>query len=314
MYKMVSIIVPVYNVTNYLNKCLDSLLKQDFSDYEILLIDDGSTDDSFGICERYAEKFSRIKLYSKKNGGLSDARNYALDRSNGLYIMFVDGDDYVPENCLSIMIDQAIKSDADIICGGFERFTNAGKVLFKNVPEKSELLDNYSAMKEMISEGKTNTMACTKLFKKELFEKIRFPIGKLHEDIYTMHYVFAKASSICILDEIVYYYRVNPCSITEGKFKAKRQDAVYAHKDRYDYICKYYPKLKNIELQFYIWNCVNNNYKIIKERYPKEFFSYFRENNDVIRHNFIEFMKSKASYRAKTMAIVSLMLDALIAC
>ena len=308
MKELVSIIVPVYNVEEYISQCLESVKGQDYAEFEVLIIDDGSTDNSKAICDKYQKLDKRFFVFSKTNGGLSDARNYGLDRANGRYIMFLDSDDYIPANCLTTFIEAIDDTDPDIICGGFRRFTNKGKVLFTRVPDKVEILDKNAAMKEMISEGKTNTMACTKLYKKEIFSDIRFPVGKYHEDIFIMHHIFNKADKVLLLNEVVYFYRVNPASISEGKFKMKRQDAVYAERERYDFICEHYPQYESIQKEFYVWNCVNNNFKLIKEGIPCEYRSVFSDNNKIIKKYKSDFLKSKTSKKAKMATILCLII------
>ena len=306
---LISIIVPVYNVEDYIKECLDSIEKQEYKNFEASIVIDGSTDSSIITCKNYAKRNNNFIVFEKKNGGLSDARNFGLDKANGKFVMFLDSDDYIPTYCLLRFVEAIKKTNADIICGGFKRFTNEGKILFTRVPEKEEKLTASNAMKEMISEGKINTMACTKVFRKDIFDRIKFPVGKYHEDIYVMHRIFASIKSVALIDEVIYFYRVNPMSISEGKFQLKRQDAVYAEKDRYDFVCKNYPELEQIQMQFYIWNCVNNNFMLIKEGIPKKFIEIFKDNNKRIKPFKINFLKSNTSFKAKSAMVLCLIID-----
>ena len=179
---LVSIIIPVYNVEKYVSECVNSVLSQDYKNIEIVIINDGSTDNSLEICKRIADSDSRVKVYTKKNGGLSDARNVGIKLSKGEYLLFLDSDDYISRNCVSIMLNAALKSNADIVSGGVCRFNEKREIVYEKKSAHNEVLNRYEAMKEMLKEGKTNTMACAKLYKRVLFDSIRFDVGKLHEE------------------------------------------------------------------------------------------------------------------------------------
>ena len=172
--KKVSIIVPVYNVEKYLAKCLDSLVNQTLEDLEIIVVDDGSRDNSKQIIDEFQTKYpDKIKSFVKKNGGLSDARNFGLDRANGEYIGFVDSDDYVTAGMFEEVYSLAQKYDAEMVICNLQKVDENGKILQKltqvpNMPEKIDLVKNFSVFSDL------GYFACNKLFKRELFENKRF--------------------------------------------------------------------------------------------------------------------------------------------
>ncbi|PTT32654.1 glycosyl transferase family 2, partial [Chryseobacterium sp. HMWF028] len=179
----VSIIVPVYNVENYLTKCLDSLVKQSISDIEIIVVNDGSRDNSEKIIEGFAQKYpEKIKAFTKENGGLSDARNFGIDKATGDYIGFVDSDDYVTETMFEEMLHLAESHQAKMVICNIQKVDENGKIVQKltqlpNMPEKIMLDRNFSIFSDI------SYFACNKLFKKELFHQRRFKKGVHFEDI-----------------------------------------------------------------------------------------------------------------------------------
>ena len=189
MTDLISIIVPVYNKEKYIKKCVDSLIKQSYSDIEIILVDDGSTDKSPEICDEYAERDSRIRVIHRENGGLSVARNTGIENANGKYLMFVDADDWVAVDFCEAALKSISENDADIavfgICYVEEKEQNIqGSQLYKN-----ELLDNSQALERLLTEEIRNYV-CNKIFKASLFLEIRFVEGKLWEDLEIMYRLF----------------------------------------------------------------------------------------------------------------------------
>ncbi|MDV4769588.1 glycosyltransferase, partial [Enterococcus faecium] len=176
----ISIIVPVYKVEPYLRKCVDSILAQTFTDFEVILVDDGSPDNSGKICDEYASKDSRVRVIHKKNGGLSSARNAGIDVARGKYLGFVDSDDYIEKDMYELLYDNIVKEQADLsICGIYDIY--AGKKV-KILPEEYKVLDKVSAMKIVLEAQSFSVHAVNKLYKKELFNKIRYPENIITED------------------------------------------------------------------------------------------------------------------------------------
>lgn len=212
----VSIIVPVYNVENYLGKCLDSLLNQSYDNIEIIVVNDGSKDRSWEIIEDYTQKFpEKIKPFTKENGGLSDARNYGLDRATGDYIGFVDSDDYVTEAMFEEMLLLAKKHDAKMVICNIQKVDQNGNVTQKltqipNMPEKIELKNNFSVFSDL------SYFACNKLFKRELFNQKRFKKGVHFEDIQLIPQLLLACDTIVQTQNFHYQYLERTDSITKA--------------------------------------------------------------------------------------------------
>ena len=211
----ISVIVPIYNVEPYLAKCIDSILNQTYKDFELLLVDDGSPDNCPAICDEYAKKDSRITVIHKQNGGLSDARNAALEIAKGEFVTFVDSDDFIAPNALQLLMEAAVENNSDVVISTkFECFTD--KIVCKcSEIEESIVVDSENAL-ELIFCNNTRWEAWGTLYKRDLFKKERFPVGKLYEDIATIPKIILNAENICFIDASIYYYFVRTGSIMDG--------------------------------------------------------------------------------------------------
>lgn len=220
----ISVIVPIYNVEKYLKECIDSIIFQTYTNLEILLINDGSTDSSKKICEEYVNKDSRIKLFNKVNGGLSSARNFGIKKATGDYIIFIDSDDFIEKNMIEELVFGCECNNCDIsVIGVYKYFDN------KNIYKESKFIyfgkvDNSKALENMMLNG---FYACNKLFKRYIFEKNSFE-SKLYEDIYLIPYIVEKSQNIYFLNEYGYYYRQREKSIVHTEFNEKKMDYYYA--------------------------------------------------------------------------------------
>lgn len=222
---LVSVIVPVYNVEEYLEECVDSLLNQSYKNIEILLIDDGSTDSSGAICDEYAKKNDCVSAYHKKNGGLSDARNYGLERINGEYVSFVDSDDYVDSDFILELINACKSYNTNISCVRWKPTEECEKVDIK-VTGNTTVLDSEIVLMEMIGPIKYGITVSVwdRLYRRELIDGMKFPVGKCYEDILFSTKAIIKASKIVYIDKELYNYRVRKGSITrptDGEFDKK---------------------------------------------------------------------------------------------
>lgn len=218
---VVSIVVPVYNVEKYLRECVDSILSQTYSQYEVLLIDDGATDSSGRICDEYAELDSRIRVFHKENGGLSDARNYGLDRIKGHYVTFVDSDDYVGKDYLDILVHTAERNSADISALGTILFEDGDEAPSCTVSDETIVETANEAIIDMLLRKNFGLSAWGKLYVSALFDQIRFPTGKIYEDLFTTPYVAKKCSNIAFSNSRQYYYRQRSNSIVHSKLSPK---------------------------------------------------------------------------------------------
>ncbi len=229
---LVSVIIPCYNVEHYLHKCVDSILCQTYTNMEIWLVDDGSPDKCGQICDDYASKDSRIRVIHKKNGGLSDARNVGINRSNGDYLIFVDSDDWLHAHAIEIMLNSIVDNKADIVVSNFcfvkqrsNEYINAFRI------KKEKIIYNEKeALIDLFYQRNMETGAWGKLYKKELWKDIRFPIGKLFEDIPTIYKTFFLSKRIVVLPTALYFYLLRETSIMGTVFSCKKMDAVYCSK------------------------------------------------------------------------------------
>ena len=221
--KMISIIVPVYNVEEYLEECLTSIQHQTFTDIEVILVNDGSTDRSKEICERYCQQDSRFKLINQKNQGLSVARNRGVIESIGEYIMFVDSDDVVKENIVEVLLSY-MKEDVDLVeCN----LTQNKEELQKNKPIRVVFEGNSSeSIIKCIAFKEVKFCAFTKLYRREIVEKVPFLEGVIYEDIYTGMNYLKYIRKMVAVDLKGYYYRVRPNSIMTTSFNKKNLDII----------------------------------------------------------------------------------------
>lgn len=233
MEPLISIVVPVYNVEQYLGESIKSLLAQTYRNIEIILVDDGSTDNCPIICDRYAKQDMRVKVLHKKNGGLSDARNKGIDIARGEYIGFVDSDDWVEPNMYEVLLKSIINDKSDIsVCGIIREYKN-GTVSQGNI---AETMSQNEAVKALLDGNIIHDHAWSKLYKKDLFAEVRYPKGMVYEDIRTTYKLFLKSNKISIVSKCLYHYRQRRGSIIRNGFTEKKLewlDAVKALKKDY---------------------------------------------------------------------------------
>lgn len=249
----ISIIVPVYNVENYLKKCVDSILSQTYRDIEVILVDDGSTDKSGEICDDYAKKDSRVKVLHKKNGGLSSARNAGIDIAQGNYLGFVDSDDYIEKDMYEILYKNLIDNNADIsVCG----ITNCYDG--NQYPECSKktflVLDSKSALREVLIGSKFSVPACNKIYNKNLFNDIKYPVGKLSEDAFVTPTLISNSKKVVVDTTPKYYYVHRTGSITSSYFKMKDFDVVEAYNINLKMVRDKFPELENQAIFRHLWS------------------------------------------------------------
>ncbi len=231
----VSIIVPVYRVENYLEKCVNSLINQTLKDIEIILVDDGSPDDCGKICDKYAKKDGRVKVIHKQNEGLSEARNVGIMAAESPYIGFVDSDDYIAADMYETLYENLIKNDAEIsICGLYDCYSD------KKVPQFAGneflILSNKQALKTALEGIKFSVNAVNKLCKKDLFSEVKFPKGKLSEDAFTIPKILSKASKVVFDSAPKYYYVHRGESITTSSFKRQDFNVIEAYKGNLEFV------------------------------------------------------------------------------
>lgn len=229
---MISVIVPVYNVEQYLQRCLDSIVGQACADLEILLIDDGSTDGSGQICDEYAAKDDRIRVFHTENGGVSAARNLGLDEAKGEWIGFVDSDDWIEADMYECLLKRAEETGADVVeCGIYLDYPN-------NTIEDTRAQFGATGTEaiRLLLKDKLVNMVWNKLYKNICFSSIRFPVGRAYEDIAVTYRVFAVAYKVCTLKECKYHYQRRPRSVSKTYNMSNLAGYWLSHKERYDFL------------------------------------------------------------------------------
>lgn len=279
----ISIIVPVYNVEAYLEKCVESILKQTYTNLEILLVNDGSTDKSGELCDKLALRDHRIRVIHKENGGLSDARNRGIDEASSNLIGFIDSDDYIDEDMYETLYRQMLASKADLsMCGHYD--------VYHQIPEKQVAeIKTWELMPEeaikMVMEAKIlSVTAVNKLYKKALFEQLRFRIGKIAEDAFIMVDLIHQCSKVVATNEKKYYYVHRENSITTQKFSLKFLNVIEAYEQNAKIISENYPDLYDVAIMrlnwayFYVLDrlLVDNDFKdkVLEDR----LISYLKKN------------------------------------
>lgn len=214
----VSIIVPVYNSEKYLDECIQSILRQEYDDFELLLVDDGSSDKSLSICKEYAKSDSRVIVLEEPNSGVSTARNVGLNNAKGDYIFFCDSDDYISSDCLKQLINTALKFDADLIGAGFKQFLSSSqKVLYLNKVNQLMVMNSLEALNTYGERGSICSFIAPKLFKRSIIDELelRFDTGLFFKEdtAFTISFI-ERAKTIVSLDRVVYFYRFHNSSAT----------------------------------------------------------------------------------------------------
>ncbi len=287
---MISVIIPVYNVEQYLYDCLISVIDQSYFDIEIILVDDGSTDNSGEICNIFASRDERIKVIHKENGGLSSARNAGLDIARGKFIIFVDSDDYLNRDMIEKLYGALELSKAEIACCDYTtlKFND-------EISDNIEVLKQRDAISRLFDDDGFKCFAWNKIYKRSLFSNIRYPEGKLFEDITTTYQLFKKVNKIVYIKEKLYYYRQRENSITKTNFNKRNRDLIDAIEFVYDdavnsgimsehlkvgYLGYY---LSYIQKGFSAKFDVDAEYKILKEMSRENIISLIRGKNISIK-------------------------------
>lgn len=256
-----TVVVPIYNVENYLKKCVDSIISQTYADFEIILVDDGSTDKSGAIADEYADNYSNIKTIHQKNQGLSGARNTGIDHCRTELIAFVDSDDYIEPNMYQSLVERLDKEGADISIGGVcrEKISGEKKLLYQ--PNVEKVFSQKEALVELNSLRYFNMSVCNVVFKTELFNReeygenrVRFPFGKKSEDEYTAHKLYARANKVVYISTPYYHYLIRPGSITSStSINIEQIDAAESRAKFYE---KWFPEISYSAKSECVFSCM----------------------------------------------------------
>lgn len=218
----ISVIVPVFKVEQYIDRCVNSILSQTFSDFELFLVDDGSPDNCGKICDEYAKKDNRIIVIHKENGGLSDARNVAIDVAKGEYLTLIDSDDYVSANHLESLYTALEDTDSDMAVANITSFSDEKIEEGFYKPTETRMVLNGKDVFSTIYQP----CACAKLYKRWIFDDIRYPVGKLYEDTFVYHDVLAKVNRLVMTGINSYYYFLRADSIMHQEYKLAFTDII----------------------------------------------------------------------------------------
>lgn len=288
----VSIIIPVYNVENYLMRCIDSILNQTYNNLEIILIDDGSTDSSGKICDDYLLLDNRVVVIHKKNGGLSDARNKGISVSTGEFLMFIDSDDYIDSDMVESLIDASINFNKSIACCAKYIEKECGEYYIKNYSKEVECYSKEETIKMLLTNNKIDTSACDKLFKKELFKNIKFPYGKVYEDLATIYQVVELTDGTVHIGNPKYHYIQRNGSIINSDFNSKHLQYVEVSKS----LVEHYKKnneIKDYALVNYYLAVVTTIMDIKMKKAVKKYNSEYILLKREIKNNIISILKNK---------------------
>ena len=260
MQPLLSIIVPIYNVEQYLDRCIQSILNQTYQNLEIILVDDGATDCSGAIADSYAAKDKRIKVFHKENGGLSDARNYGLEHVTGDYILFIDSDDFIVNIMCERLITVASSNNADIVSCNYYIYRGDDDISIHtmSVQDDKRTFTGIDMLRYYLlkTEPFDLNVVWNKIFKLDLFngvEPVRFPKGRVQEDNFTIFRLFLNANSIVTVNEPLYYYVQRAGSIMANFTRRFMIDTIESHMYMSDYLMNHCSSVKN-ELQLYLLN------------------------------------------------------------
>ena len=289
---LISIVVPVYNVVNYLEECLNSLLSQKYAHKEIIVVDDGSTDGSSRICDEYAEKYDCIQLIRQENAGLSAARNTGLMAAKGKYICFVDSDDYVLPGYINKMYKALIKNGSDICVCGYDNF----------IPPEMSLIGSEATIRLLTQQINMDILAWNKMYKRSLFidYEIRYPEGEIHEDNLTTYKLYSHAKRVSYIQETLYHYRSRGNSIMKRtkvikhlqmRERAAREAQKYFAKD---VVLKQAADISLLTAKFaYLDKSISG---LVEEKYIEEAKDWILDHRDQYKKNIFMGKKLKAYY------------------
>lgn len=289
MKPLLSVIVPVYNVEKYLKRCLESILVQSWNDYEIILVDDGSTDSSAQICDLYAEKYEMIRVIHKENKGLSDTRNRGIEEASGEYVYFPDSDDWLEPNTFSELSDVIEELTYDIISFNREFVTSEEDKLI-SAKSRIQKLSGKQALLEMLKQSDVTGFANDKIYRKKLFldNDIEFPVGKYYEDLGTNYKLFLTATKVYVTNQKYYHYLItNPDSITQSWNEQKLQDMFGFYREIY-YSPLIREKFEELEIEILQAFYINGLIHILSSLYKSNISAQYSDIEKDIKQEIVK--------------------------
>lgn len=309
---LVSIIIPVYNVEKYLRRCVDSVLNQTYTNLEIILVDDGSPDSCPQICDEYLKSDCRIKVIHQNNQGLSAARNAGTAISKGLYLMYVDSDDFIDKRTVEILLTELCNNQAELsmceplIYNNEEDLKHFDFNMKSDRPIDMNVMNQQNAIDYLLTYPYARS-AWGKLYKRTLIELLNYPAGKFAEDMFVIHKIFDKANPIVLVKLPLYFYNQEGVSLTRSQFDLKKLDVIEAMQLWCDFIKKRYPELYSKVMELYLSNLINlcTYLAVDKGEWVLEVYKTYRKT---IKTHFYLFLKANQKYnRDKVKALMILL-------
>ncbi len=281
--KLITVVVPCYNNEKYLPKCIESILNQTYSNLEIILVNDGSTDNSIAVINEYAKKDKRIVVIDQKNQGVSVARNTAIDIAKGEYLSFVDSDDIISLDYFEVLMDSLTRNDADIAICRALRFVEGEEIVKPAEEYNEEVFNREEVIENLIVKGDFYDFPSTKLYKKVLFENERYAEGRVYEDSSIIFKLYEKCKKVVVNNQKNYFYLVaKPTSITGSSYTLKKQkDNLSMLTERYEYLMDKMPHMKDLITA----GCIRNMLTLLER-------SYLSKDQEVINTEIVAKVKS----------------------
>ena len=305
--QLISIIVPIYNVEKYLKKCIESIINQTYKNIEIILVDDGSPDNCGKICEEYSQKDKRIIVIHKENGGLSDARNKGIDIAKGDYLTFIDSDDFVNIDYIEKLYSSIKLNNTELAQCGISKVNENNEIIEKLNYDENYIKTSHEILNELYGKHLIeNVVVWNKMYAKELFKNIRFPVGKIHEDEFTTYKLIYYSKNVAIVSDSLYNYRQNNASIMGRKFNIKRLNLLEAleqriqffwdknEKDLYEKSVKVY--LEQLRMYYIKTKKYIRNSKEIQQDIKRKYKIEYKKFMKVKEKTFKEMLKAKIFY------------------
>lgn len=278
---LVSVIIPVYNVESYLPECIESVRNQTHKLLEIILVDDGSTDNSGILCDKYSKTDERIKVIHKANGGLSSARNAGIRKASGEFISFIDSDDWVDNTMLEKLLIPCLETGSLLsMCGSYIVFSKEN-IRVRKCPSKTECVSLEEFWIKLLKTTEGDFISCDKLYHRSLWKNYKFPEGKVYEDIRILYKVIEQSELISTVDEPLYYYRIRNAAIT-STFNPQILELVDVGAEIRKYTDVKYPGLTKLSLGFYIKEICD--VITIIERQNKEVRNTYKKEKKLLKH------------------------------
>ncbi|MBQ2835559.1 MAG: glycosyltransferase [Clostridia bacterium] len=298
---LISVIVPIYNVEKYVKRCIDSIINQTYTNLEIILVDDGSPDNCGKICDEYAEKDARIKVIHKENGGLSDARNAGIDIAKGEYIAFVDSDDFIATNMYEVLYKNIKETNSDIAIANYYKFESEDEIVDASLDEKIIVYNKEEMFNHMYDDYLLTVVAWNKLYKREMFSELRYPVGKLIEDSAIIHYLIDKTTKIVITNLQLYFYYQRTNSIMNISKVALLDELDFVY-DRVKFLEKKNMKDSKVyygTIDVYVNRFIELYCKFTEtKQYPRELYKkYFKTMKKLLKEYRFSSKKRKFKYK-----------------